>query len=452
MYTKILLVVVIIILSAFFYLHVLNPGTVTFVVTAEHTYTVPVTLLLFAAFFAGALLAVFNSVLVDAKRAILEFKSRRAKKLQAEAEANYRKGVDALYQGHTTEARALIEKAIKTQPADTGMVINLAESYVREGRHREALATLDQGLAGSPNSVGILLAVARYSADAGDSFRAENALSEVLKIDAKNAFALKALRDRKIKGSNWAEATMFQKSIVDLEADKDALLREKRLLTGLVYENACSLADAGNTNDAFARLKEVLKSDEGFMPGHMLLGELLLKQGNAENAIKVWEKARLRHRNAEPIILRLEDVYLKAGAPEKILEKYKREIFAEPGNINLRLLLARLYLRLEMVDNAIEELERLYQEGEEGYYLLVLLGEAYLRRKQSGKAAHLFQRALNLDKEFLPLFKCSECGHSAKAWMPRCAGCGLWNALAMSRADSTTAERVLPAAKTLPQT
>lgn len=451
MYTKILLVVIIIILSAFFYLHVLNPATVTFVVTAEHTYTVPVTLLLFAAFFAGALLAVFNSLLVDAKRAILEFKSRRAKKLQAEAEANYRKGVDALYQGHTVEARTLIEKAIKTQPADTGMVINLAESYVREGRHREALAALDQGLSGNPNSVGILLAVARHSGEAGDLFRAEKTLSEVLTIDAKNAFALKGLRRIKIKGSNWPEAVQLQKGIVELEADKDGQAREKRLLTGLLYEHACALADAGKSSEAFARLKEVLKNDESFMPGHMLLGELLLKQGNVENAIKVWEKARLKYQNAEPVILRLEDVYLKESAPEKILEKYRKEIFAAPGNINLRLLLARLYLRLEMVDNAIEELERLYQEGEEGYYLLVLLGEAYLRRKQSGKAAHLFQRALNLDREFLPPFKCSECGHAAKAWMPRCGSCGLWNTLSMSRTQSAATEPPV-SAKTLPQT
>ena len=84
-----------------------------------------------------------------------------------------------------------------------------------------------------------------------------------------------------------------------------------------------------------------------------------------------------------------------------------------------------------MVDNAIEELEAMANEGVEGYYHSVLLGEAYLRRKQSGKAAHLFQKALGMDREFSPAFACSSCSASAQAWAPRCPSCGEWNSLAM---------------------
>ncbi len=84
-----------------------------------------------------------------------------------------------------------------------------------------------------------------------------------------------------------------------------------------------------------------------------------------------------------------------------------------------------------MVDNAIEELEAMQNEGVEGYYHHILLGEAYLRRKQSGKAAHLFQKALGLDREFSPAFACSGCAASVQAWAPRCPSCGQWNTLAM---------------------
>jgi lipopolysaccharide biosynthesis regulator YciM len=448
MYTKILLVVIIIILSVFFYLHVLNPATVTFVVTAEHTYTVPVTLLLFAAFFAGAFLAVLNSLLVDAKRAILEFKSRREKRAQVEAEANYKKGVEALLKGHVAEGRALIEKAVGVRPADTGMLVSLAESYMREDKPRDALRTLEQGLAENPDSIGILLAIARYATEAGDYFRAEKALQEVLRLEPKNLFGLKGLRDIKTRDGLWVDATAIQKTIVDCEHDKEAQKREKRLLTGILYESASYYAEAGKPAPAFAMLKEALKNDEAFMPAHILLGTVLLKQGNAENAIKVWEKASARYKGAEPIMLKLEDIYIRESAPEKILEKYRKEIISNPNNINLRLLLARLYLRLEMVDNAIEELERLYQEGEEGSYLLVLLGEAYLRRKQSGKAAHLFQKALGIDKEFLPPFSCSLCGHTQRAWLPKCPVCREWNTQVMSRANVSppldSAPRPLP--------
>ncbi|MBE7414389.1 MAG: hypothetical protein HS130_03810 [Deltaproteobacteria bacterium] len=43
MYTKVLLVVIILVLGAFFYLHTKNPGIVTFVVTSEYTYALPAT-------------------------------------------------------------------------------------------------------------------------------------------------------------------------------------------------------------------------------------------------------------------------------------------------------------------------------------------------------------------------------------------------------------------------
>ncbi|MBI5453384.1 MAG: hypothetical protein HY956_02015, partial [Deltaproteobacteria bacterium] len=59
-------------------------------------------------------------------------------------------------------------------------------------------------------------------------------------------------------------------------------------------------------------------------------------------------------------------------------------------------------------------------------------GEASLRRKQNGRAAHLFHMALGLDKEFLPPFTCASCSFEAKSWAARCPSCGEWNTLAMS--------------------
>jgi len=136
-------------------------------------------------------------------------------------------------------------------------------------------------------------------------------------------------------------------------------------------------------------------------------------------------------------------MFLKESAPDKILERYQKEIIAHPTDTNLRLLLSRLYLRLEMVDNAIEELERLQTEGVDSFYSQVLLGEAYLRRKQDSRAADLFQRALGLDREFAPPFVCSGCGHNAAAWGPRCTSCKQWNTLSMAPLSPASVARQL---------
>lgn len=444
MYTKILLVVIIFILSAFFYLHTQNPGTVTFVVTKEYTYTLPSTLILFAGFFMGVIVAVLNSLLVDAKKAVKEMSARREKRVQAQADENYKKGIEALVKGDTTVARELIEKAVKARPSDTGRLITLSETYVRENRLKEALKVLENGFSNNSNSVGLLVAIARCSSEAGDTARAARAFNEIIKIDPNNPYALKRLRDFKIGAGQWAEAAALQRTLYGAERDEALKAKEKRLLTGLLYESATVDVENGRLSEAVAKVKEVLKNDDGFMPAHLLLGEALSRQGNTASAIKVWEKARDRYPNSEPLFLKLEELYLKESAPEKILDRYKREINANPYDTRLRLLLSRLYLRLEMVDNAIEELERLVLEGEDSYYPQVLLGEAYLRRKQGNKAAALFHKALGLDKEFIPPFLCSNCNHNAKTWVPRCPSCGEWNTLYMF--SSASASKVTPLA------
>ncbi|WKZ32151.1 MAG: tetratricopeptide repeat protein [Thermodesulfobacteriota bacterium] len=436
MYTKVLLVVIILVLGAFFYLHTKNPGIVTFVVTSEYTYALPAALLVFFGFLAGVVLAVLNSLVADARRALKEMKERKEKKLLAQADENYRKGAELLVKGDTSSARELFEKAHAAKPNETGMIISLAETYMREDRPREAVKVLEKGFLNNPSSIGVLSSLARCATESGDAQRAAKALEEVVKLDPGNLYALRKLRDLRTREALWSDAAELQKKVMDSERNEELRKKEKKLLTGLLYESACVSMNEGRLTEALVRVKEALKNDDKFLPGHILLGEVLDRQGSSASAAKVWEKALARFSTPEPIILKLEDLCIKESAPERILERYNKEILTHSNGPNMRLLLARLYLRLEMVDNAIEELERLQNEGEEGFYHSVLLGEAYLRRKQGGRAAHLFHRALGLDREYSPHFRCSGCGSDVVSWKARCTSCGEWDTLVMRGLES----------------
>ncbi|MDP2690256.1 MAG: hypothetical protein Q8P48_09110 [Deltaproteobacteria bacterium] len=440
MYTKILLVVIICILGGFFYLHTQNPTEVTIAVTSDRSFTFPVMLFIFGGFFLGAFLAVVNSLFVDARRYLKEVRSRRERKAAEAAEQNYHRGVELLVKGDTNGARDLMEKSLAAKPSDAGMIISLSETYARENRPREALKVLEKGYLNNPSSIGILVAIARSAGDAGDAGRAAKAFEEVVKLDPKNSYALKRLRDYKMGAGEWDRAAALQKTVIECERDPEAKERGRRLLNGLLYEAAAAAFARGRYEEAVSSVKEVLKNNEDFLPAHILFGDILYRQGNSSGAVKVWEKALHRFPNAEPVILKLEETFLRESAPEKILEKYQKEIISHPTDTNLRLLLSRLYLRLEMIDNAIEELERLQIEGVDSFYPQILLGEAYLRRRQDGKAAELFQKALGLDREFVPPFVCAHCGHTVAAWSPRCPSCGEWNTLSMA-ASSTAAIR-----------
>lgn len=439
MYTKILFIVIIFILGFFLYLHIQNPAVVTIVISGQNVYTAPVTLFLFAAFFIGAALAVFNSLLVDAKRAWAEFMAGRERKAAAQADENYKKGVEAMNRGENKAARELMEKAVQVKPNDPEMHIGLAETYLRENKSKEALKTLETGLVHNPDSAALLNVVARAALDAGESFKAVAALESLISSDPKNTYALKKLRDIRVKDGHWPQAAALQKTVVDCVKGDEARTKERRFLTGALFEAAVKYFEDGSLSEALINVKEVLKLDTAFMPAHLLLGDILYKQGHTDGAVKVWEKAYLKHHNSLPVMLRLEDIYIRESEPQRILDRYKKEISSRPGDTNMRLLLARLYLRLEMVDNAIEELERLYHEGEDSFYPQVLLGEAYLRRKQGTKAAQLFQSALGLDKDLSPPFSCSLCGHAHGEWEARCPGCGEWNTMQVSAIASKKA-------------
>jgi tetratricopeptide (TPR) repeat protein len=426
MYVKILFVFIIAVLSGFFYLHYLNPDAVTIVIAKDYAYTLPVTAFIFLSFFAGVVLAVINSLVVDTKKAISDALARRRRRKVARKDANYHRGVQALVQGDTTGARALIEKAIVSNPNDTSLVINLSDTYLKEAKPIEALRALENGVVKNPGSVGILVAIGAIALKTGDPFKAARCFEEALSSDSKNLQALTGLRDIRMKEEKWGEAASLQRRLLDIEQDERRRSKAKALLTGLIFEAAQRDVERGNFSDATGRLKEVLKHDDGFIPAHLLQGEIFFKQARSVDALRVWEKAYSQHPGAVELLLRIEEAYMSESSPQKMLEKYKAAAGAHPEDANLKVLLARFYLRLEMVDNAIEMLERLHHDGHETDYTRVLLGTACVKRGHSEKAATLFSNALGIKNDLAPPYACS-CGAVDETWRPRCRACGEWN-------------------------
>ncbi len=429
MYSKIVLFLLIILITAFFYLHTENPTRVDFIIYKDYRYNLPVTALVFAGFFIGAVLAVVNTIFVDIRRAFFEMRVRREKKTLAQADEDYRSGVEALAREEYQKAARLIERAMKVKPS-VDMYIRLAQALKGEGKFQDALRVLDRGLVKNPESLEILSAVARLHLEEGDTLRASKVLEGILKEDDDNLFALTALRDIRIEEGDWRSAAELQKRIVERGGTGRSAQEENALLYGLRYEVARRLFKEGRLDESVAELKEILRKDDSFVPAKILQGEIYLKNGDRDAAIKLWEEACRRLRHPE-FFMRLEDLYLEDSRPNDVLDLYRKAVDENPTDIRLKLLLARLYLRLEMVDNAMEELERLGQETEEGLYHHVLLAEACLRRSQPERAARLLEQALGFGDDMSPPFECSHCGQRYLGWQAGCRRCGRWNTLEM---------------------
>jgi predicted Zn-dependent protease len=311
------------------------------------------------------------------------------------------------------------------------MLISLSETYKREGRLAEALEVLENGALKSPASTGIHLAIAKSSEEAGDFLKASMALEDVLRLDPGNPYALKTLRDIKIREKGWSEAAAYQRKLMDSSRDDGARDREKTLLAAIIYEDAASAAEDGRLDEATTLARESLRHDPRFTPSDILTSEILYRRGKVAEAISVLEDSLGKSEEPYPLLLKIEDLCIKKSAPDKALDRYRKEVYTHPGDLRMRQLLARLYLRLEMVGQAVEELERLYNESGDDYYTKVLLGAAYLRNGEADRAALLFAKALMLEGDLSPIFKCSVCDAAAGQWAARCPACGEWNTLEM---------------------
>ncbi len=431
MYLKLVIFVVVVILAGFLYLHTQNPGEVNFHVYNTLGFTTPATFVLFLGFIAGVVLTVANSLVLDALKGIKGFKSRRALRRLSEAQENYRKGAGFLATGDIRSARKFLERAVATLPDDAGMVIALSETYVREGRGAEALEVLEEGALKGPASVGIHLAVARAAIDAGDMFRATKALNDVLRIDPGNPYALERLRELKIAEGAWSDAADLTRKIIDGLRSDDAIRDERRRLSIYLYEQAKFHAGEDRSSVALSFVKDSLRNNSTFMPADILHGAILYRDGRPAEAVTVLEQALGKYKGAYALMLKIEDIYIKKSAPEKAIERYRKEIYTHPADRRLKQLLGRLFLRLEMVIPAVEALERVYNEEPEDQYTLVLLAEAYLKKGEGERAAMLFEKALNLHRDLLPPFIC-DCGARTLEWSDRCASCGQWNTVDMA--------------------
>lgn len=431
MYVKILFAIIVIILGGFFYLHYINPGEVAFLLSRNLSYTLPVTLLIFIGFIGGVVLAVVNSLIVDTKRALKHARERKKLKGDAQRDREYHKGLEALVSGDTRTARTLIEKAMKGRAGDAALVINLSDTYTAEARPDEAVRVIEEGLSANPGSVALHAALGSAALAAGDDLKARRALEEVLKAEPKSRTALKDLRDLFIREGDNVSASDLQKRYVETLSEGEARDREKKTLSGLIYRAVMGEAESGNLEEAEKRINDLIKKDGAFLPAHVARGDILLGKGHIHKALDAWEGSLRSMPKSAPLLLRFEDACIRDSNPERVLDMYRVLVDREPADTKMRLLLARLYLRLEMVDNAIEELEGLHGEGSETPYSKTLLGAAYLRRDQSERASMLFEEALGFTEEMPPPFECSACSRPAPGWAERCGECGEWDTLSM---------------------
>jgi len=425
MFSRIHFILFTLIFIAFGFLFYLNPEQVVFSLWEGTSLLISPALIAFGAFIIGALFVFLVTLFVDARRAFQLWRSSKSDRREGKIRERYSDALEEMLKGNIHQAKEMLVKILEKRPNHLPAHISLANLYSLEGKYADAVEVLGRAKALEPESLEVLFDLVKNNVGLKRYPAALETLDTILERDVSNRQALRKKRDIHILMGGWDEAYQTQKSVVKHTKEKEYLQAEKQALSGMEYKFAEELAQKGDFREAEKALREILKEDPAFFPAHVSLGDVLQRQGSFEEAGQTWKKALEASWN--PVFLeRLESLYLSMAQPQKALDFYRDYMRERPEDSVLRFFFSRLLIRLEMVDEAIEQLRDLETAGVIFPELLILMGQAYHRRGDFAHSMEAYEKALDTRKFPLPAYQCSSCGRSQAEWSGFCEACHSW--------------------------
>jgi len=180
--------------------------------------------------------------------------------------------------------------------------------------------------------------------------------------------------------------------------------------------------------------QKILKHTPDHVPANVGLGEVYLSEGMADKAFRLFEQAFAGSKNTV-FPDRMVSYTLESGRPDDAIQIYRRMV-AQYDTPALHFQLARLYFRLEMLDDALDELETLEPLLGDVPGYRIMTAEIKARRDRHEEAfadlRHLHASA------GINAYRCARCEQETEQWVPRCGSCGAWDKVEHVAADVAT--------------
>ena len=418
----------IVLIGAIAYLTFLNQGYLTLHLTKEYSFESPiVALILFSMAFGGLLVATGVGVR-GIKGLFRQWKTSSRQKRETKTQEAYSVALNALLAKRYDEATRLLERLLEIDPTHVQGLWRLGNLRRQEKNYGEAIRLHRKARSLNEQDREVLIALIKDLEEAQRLEEAIGVLGDLLKADERNLMALAWTRDLYIRLNKWEEAHQIQEKILKVPLPAEDLEREQSVYVGIKYEVGRLHLDKGMLDQARKYLKGTIKLDRRFLPGYVGLGEASIQEGHLDHAAELWEKA---YRQTANLVLlhRLEDLFVEIGEPERILRIYREAVAENPSDRVLRFYLGKLYYRLEMLEDAFEQLSGIDLGDDRFPDFHKLMGSLYLRQGDPQAAAEEFKKALNFRKQVVVPYHCSTCDYQTKKWTGRCPQCGQWDRL-----------------------
>lgn len=425
MFSRIHFIIFTLLFIAFGYLFYLNPEEVKFILYQDYELSTSPALIAFAAFFIGAFFVFLVTLFVDTKRAFDLWRSSKRQRREGVIRERYSDALEEMLKGNIHQAKEILARILDKRPQHLPAYLSLANLYCLQGKHAEAIDILIRAKIIDPENLELLFDLAKNYCSLKEYTLAIETLDHILDRDPSNRESLRKKREIYITQGHWSDAYQAQKNVVKHTKVKEEIASEKKMMLGLEFKFAEDLAQKGNFKEAEKSLREIIREDREFLPAHVVLGDVLQRLGSPEEASQIWTKAFEAFWN--PIFLdRLEALYLSMANPQKALHFYHEHMRQRPEDSLLRFFFSRLLIRLEMIDEALENLRELEMSGPSFPELYILMGKAFHRRGEAVRAIEAYENALEAKKFTSLPYKCSVCGHTETEWSGFCDPCHTW--------------------------
>ncbi len=424
------LLLIILFLVFFIYFSGLNPQEVAIFFLPDHQLTTTVALLVIGCVLLGLVIGYLVHLYGAASYLVRNWRQKRSSKRAREVADLHREGLGLLLSGDFKKARRLLQKAIGLDGARVEVLLTMADLALAEGQSAEALSLLQRARKLAPQDLAVLFRLGETCRISGQAEEAIAAFQEVLDEDGESLNAMTALRDLFVSRSCWRDALEMQKRLVKKTVG-ERQAEEKETLYGLRYETACLLRQEGEQEQALAEFQALAKEAPGFLPARVALGDVSLELGRSEQAAQIWQEG-FGASGRSVFLSRLEDLAMAEEDPTGLLNFYRRQVDRKPDDLKLRLFYGKFCLRLEMVDEALEQFSEVEKSGADFPWLHLLLAETHVRRQRLSDAVEEYRQALGGNGRFRPGYVCQKCGEGETGWQGRCAHCGAWGAMQLA--------------------
>lgn len=441
----------IVVLFLFGYLSFFNGKEIELFISKTTSIHTTVSALVIASFILGMLLMALVSLVREANRIYKDWQKKNQINKENISSSLVEKGNSELIKGNIEKAKSYYIDAISKNPLNIDAHVKLSECYMSLKDNQSALKTLLRIKHQDPENVSLLLLLLKIYSITNETNNMIDTAKKLVSVDEENTHFLALLRDAYITAGKSEEAYRTHKVIMKITKGKDAYKEERQKLGGLKYKYALSILERGDIELSLKKLGDVKRLYPGFVPAYVITGDILLnKKDDMDKAIEEWEHGYIVTHNAV-FLIKIEDVYLKHDNPFELIRFYRRLLSNNPDDLLARIMFAKLLLRLEMIDDASEQLSYI-----ENKWIRIqsteLLNAELLAKK--GDYSSAYKRLKSTHTSGIQLkfpFVCSYCNYETLTWSDECPKCKSSNTLTLKvNKELESSKQVQPKVSGLP--